>query len=376
MRPSAIFRRLIILGMSLIVSACQPTAQVSVPLAQAVQEALPNLIEPGPGASVEVEPTPTSPDDFSESETPPNAATPLPDPLEDLPTPEPRPVSAWRPPLYDVPLARNGNDHFYFTRPIATDRINWPNIEYRYGAINFGPDLPHTGIDLIVPEGTPVYATGPGKVTFTGVGLYRGDPDRITEDPYGIAIVIRHDFGYENRGLQTVYAHLSRLFVQPGEEVETGQLIAYSGQTGLVTGPHLHFEVRINIEDEFYSVMNPELWLAPPQGWGVLVGRLTLNGTDYIVGREVRVISKNSDQEWFINTYGTNKGINTDPVYLENLVLSDLPAGKYYLKLDHGGETWRYDFEILPGATTYFKFSGVSGFTDTLPYTTPPSNLP
>ena len=42
-------------------------------------------------------------------------------------------------------------------------------------------------------------------------------------------------------------------------------------------------------------------------------------------------------------------------------MLSDLPAGDYYLKLDQGGETWRYDFEILPGATTYFKFSGISG---------------
>ena len=54
-------------------------------------------------------------------------------------------------------------------------------------------------------------------------------------------------------------------------------------------------EVRLNIEDEFYSVMNPELWLAPPQGWGVLVGRLTLNGTDYMMSHEVRVISKTTN---------------------------------------------------------------------------------
>ncbi|KAA3648796.1 MAG: M23 family peptidase [Chloroflexi bacterium] len=372
------FKSLLVISLisTTLLPACQPSAQAAVPLVEAAQDILPDIIEPAIEATAESPATPTPQDQSSEFETNPIVATPLPDPFDDLPTPEPRPVTIWRPPIYDVPLARNDNDHFYFTRPIATDKINWPNIEYRYGAINFGPNLPHTGIDLIVPVSTPVYAAGPGKVTFTGVGLYRGDPDAVTEDPYGIAIVIRHNFGYENRGLQTVYAHLSGVVVQSGEEVEAGQLIGYSGRTGLVTGPHLHFEVRINIEGEFYSVMNPELWLAPPQGWGVLVGRLTLNGTDYMMGHEVRVISKSTSQEWFINTYGTNQGINTDPVYLENLVLSDIPAGKYYLKLDHGGETWRYDFEIFPGATTYFKFSGISGFTSTLPYSQPPSNIP
>lgn len=89
----------------------------------------------------------------------------------------------------------------------------------------------HEGIDFRAESGTPVYATGEGTVRTAG---RRGS--------YGLMISIDHGGGYETR-----YAHLSRIGegIRPGVTVERGQLIGYSGNTGLTQGPHLHYEVRL-----------------------------------------------------------------------------------------------------------------------------------
>lgn len=86
----------------------------------------------------------------------------------------------------------------------------------------------HDGIDLDVPEGTLVYASASGEVFFYG------------EQPgYGNVLILEHGDGY-----YTMYGHLSGTFVQPGRFVEAGQGIAQSGNTGISSGPHLHFEIR------------------------------------------------------------------------------------------------------------------------------------
>ncbi|MFD9434774.1 M23 family metallopeptidase [Streptomyces sp. NPDC060002] len=87
----------------------------------------------------------------------------------------------------------------------------------------------HTGQDFAVDSGTPVYAVGSGTVRATTCG-----------DGFGNQVVIRHRDGYF-----TQYAHLSRIDVRKGGHVRAGQRIGLSGATGNVTGPHLHFEVRI-----------------------------------------------------------------------------------------------------------------------------------
>ncbi|NMC14970.1 MAG: M23 family metallopeptidase, partial [Chloroflexi bacterium] len=187
-----------------------------------------------------------------------------------FPTPALASASAWRPPLYPTPWVPTPYDHFYFARPIAANEINWPLANYRYGGVFF-ENVVHTGIDIPVKTGTPVYAAGPGRINWAGYGLYRGTED--TDDPYGLAVVIRHDFGYQGQTLYTVYGHLSRIDVSRGEQVNTGDQLGLSGATGNVTGPHLHFEVRIG-KNNFSRSRNPELWLSPPQGWGILAGRV------------------------------------------------------------------------------------------------------
>ncbi len=276
-----------------------------------------------------------------------------------FPTPGPEPVSLWRPPLYDTPWALSPYDHFFFTRPIAADVVNWPLADYRYGGIFFKDEV-HTGIDIPNPKGTPVLAAGPGKVIFTGYGLFYGNNN--PDDPYGQAISIEHDFGYQGQRLYTIYAHLSKITAVQGQRVESGTQIGEVGDTGNTTGPHLHFEVRLE-RDSFYTTRNPELWLAPPQGWGVLVGRFMNTNTSLLTRQEVNVRSLVSGQKWTVMTYG-NAAINSDDNYRENLVLSDLPAGEYQVSIDYLEETYKIYVAIHPGAVTYIKFQGKFGFND------------
>ena len=90
----------------------------------------------------------------------------------------------------------------------------------------------HTGMDLAVPTGTPIRAALDGTVTLS---KYYGT--------YGYCVMIDH-----GNGLTTLYGHNSRLMVSVGQTVHAGDVISLSGATGRVTGPHLHFEVRVNGE--------------------------------------------------------------------------------------------------------------------------------
>ena len=88
----------------------------------------------------------------------------------------------------------------------------------------------HKGIDISAPQGTPIFATAKGRVTKAG-----------HDGGYGKILVLEHGFG-----LKTIYAHMQKFAVNKGQEVERGELIGYVGNTGRSTGPHLHYEVRLN----------------------------------------------------------------------------------------------------------------------------------
>jgi murein DD-endopeptidase MepM/ murein hydrolase activator NlpD len=88
----------------------------------------------------------------------------------------------------------------------------------------------HQGIDFGAPKGTPVMAAGSGRVVEAG-----------WKAGYGKFIRVRHGSGYE-----TAYGHLSRITANRGSHVRQGQTIGYVGMTGTATGPHLHYEIRVN----------------------------------------------------------------------------------------------------------------------------------
>jgi len=133
--------------------------------------------------------------------------------------------------IIKVPLSGSSSS----MRSSAGPKYIWPvsggrlTSEYGWRTDPFtGQKAFHGGVDLGLPEGTPIYASGDGVVIEAGL-----------KGGFGRAVVIQHD-----DGLVTLYAHASKVLVTVGTRVKQGQLIARVGSTGRATGPHLHFEVR------------------------------------------------------------------------------------------------------------------------------------
>lgn len=299
------------------------------------------------------------------------SATPLPDPIRfTFPTQGAEPISLWRAPLYPVPWEPTPSDHFYFIRPIGANEINWPLARYRYGYLLYAE--PHSGIDVPAPKGTPVMAAGGGTVIWAGYGLYFMRDE--FKDPYGIAVAIRHDFGYNGQSLYTVYGHLDQTFVTRGQRVEAGEQIGVVGETGKVSGPHLHFEVRVG-DSTFFESRNPELWIAPPQGTGVLVGRISDRNGDPAPRITVKLFAVDGTSSYEVVSYAKG-AVNSDDYYQENVVLGDIPAGKYTLYLEYEGVSYKTDIIIQAGLVTYFTFRTRDGYGFDLPSLTLPPSLP
>lgn len=282
---------------------------------------------------------------------------------------------AWRPPVYAVPWIPSPQDHFYFTNPIAAYDIDSAFSTYAYGDVFFD-DVVHTGIDIPGDIGTPIMAAGDGIVIYAGQGVYRGGQD-VFDDPYGKAIVLEHSFKYQGETLFTLYAHLDEILVTVGESVQSGQKIGLMGNTGNTTGPHLHFEVRVG-KNEYFSTRNPDLWMSPPIGWGVLVGQiLTYEGRlheqqiIYLYRSEDDLRGDEIDDLLWIGKSYQNEAINSDPFYLENITISNIPAGTYIISIPvtEIGFAYQKKVEINPGQVTFFKFHVWRGFTDEVPPT-------
>ena len=88
----------------------------------------------------------------------------------------------------------------------------------------------HPGLDFTAPQGTPIYATGDGIVTYSGPGAGTGN-----------FVLINHGYGYESK-----YLHMVRIKARAGQRVKRGEVIGWVGSTGATTGPHCHYEVHIN----------------------------------------------------------------------------------------------------------------------------------
>jgi len=106
----------------------------------------------------------------------------------------------------------------------------------------------HTGMDFTAPQGTPIYATGDGKIAKV----------RRSRRGYGNHVIVDHGYGY-----QTLYAHMTKYIVYRGQKVKRGEIIGYVGSTGTSVAPHLHYEViknkrKINPVNYYYNDLSPE----------------------------------------------------------------------------------------------------------------------
>jgi murein DD-endopeptidase MepM/ murein hydrolase activator NlpD len=130
----------------------------------------------------------------------------------------------------------------------------------------------HTGLDLIVTEGTPVLAAAPGRVVLV---------DEVSG--YGVTVVVEHGGGW-----QTLYAHLFELAVEPGETLTRGQPVGRVGESGRASTPHLHFEIRQRRGNRLVALDPAPILRSRVPGAVVTV----VNGSGGR-GREVRVVPSN-----------------------------------------------------------------------------------
>ncbi|HUW92777.1 MAG TPA: M23 family metallopeptidase [Bacteroidales bacterium] len=132
--------------------------------------------------------------------------------------------------------------HLPYIRPVNVTMPIGDGFKFREHHPVLGTPRWHYGQDFRCPIGTKVYATGAGMV-------YQADNEN---DGYGNKMIIDHGYGY-----RSLYGHLSKFVVKPGQKVKRGDLIAYSGNTGLTSGPHLHYQI-----DLFGEHVNPLSYFA------------------------------------------------------------------------------------------------------------------
>ncbi|MAS33309.1 MAG: hypothetical protein CL610_04845 [Anaerolineaceae bacterium] len=274
-----------------------------------------------------------------------------------------RAPNEWNPPPLVPPLSRDplGRDHYWFQRPVDSNANNAGLFYYPYGSDGPQQESPwriHHGIDMPNPVGQPVRSAGSGRVIWAAEGLRVTGCAFQSSPSYGNVVLIEHDFGYRSQPLYTLYAHLSAILIQQGSYVQAGDVIGLVGETGQVSGPHVHFEIRLD-GCHYGDTYNPVLWMVPYVGHGVIAGRVT-DGTGNLAN-DVDVTIRNWGTGLVHDTTSTyvlldnELDVNHDPVWGENFVVGDVPVGRYEVIVNINGERASKFVDVLEGTTSFIE---------------------
>lgn len=249
-----------------------------------------------------------------------------------------------------------------FARPISPDNNPYIDQTYRFGSTMGGNFQPHQGVEFNNPDGTPVMAIGPGVVAFSGPAE-RG----------ALTVAIRHDSlltlpDGSRRYVYSVYYHNNELVAQVGARVGRGDTIARVGHTGRATNDHLHLEVHASPIDSVKYIVdpevrfppyvtNPELWIEPLPGTGVIAGRVLDAAGNAVPQARIYGITKPEPRETpfaFAETYGPRN--NPSPMYGEHFAISDVPPGVHTLRAKIGDQWIERRVTVAPGVMTWVEF--------------------
>jgi len=256
---------------------------------------------------------------------------------------------------WPTPDATQATDHYWLARPTGPGTIQWASPYYPYGSTGQGAYLLHHGADIANPLGTPLLAPADGMVVFAG-----SDSDEAigpTTHFFGNAVVIELDRRYRDQAVFVLLGHMSRVDVQRGQRVQSGQTVGAVGSTGIAIGPHVHVEVRVGVND-YDHTRNAEFWLEPLPGFGALAGRvLTADGRHlpnvhllFYPGPEFK------SPRFYTYTYTDALGlIFPDDEWGENFLLADLPANTYRYEFEANGKIYHGEFTITAGRTSWIE---------------------
>lgn len=250
-----------------------------------------------------------------------------------------------------------GTQHTWFERPIALSDQPYIDQTYRYGSTMGGAFQEHQGVEFNEPDGAPVHAIGDGMVVYAGPAEQGSN-----------TVAIRHDRRLKKLFLYSTYYHNSKLLVSVGQRVKAGDVIALAGNTGRATNDHLHLEVHASPVDSVplivdpnerfpkYTV-NPELWIRPLPGTGIVAGRVWDGQGRPAPHVRVYGLIKAEPQETpysYAETYGEHN--HPDPAYGEHFAVSDVPPGDYTLSLAVEGKRMTRRVRVFADRVTWVEF--------------------
>lgn len=274
------------------------------------------------------------------------------------PTPIPSPTATaivvfWPTPAVSVA-------HLWLERPIGPEGANRVEAYYPYGST--GGDLHpiHHGVEFMNPLGTVVLAVADGTVEVAGDDyeiIYSYEPGF-----YGNMVVLRLDEMYHDEPVFVLYAHLERIDVTEGQRVRAGEPLGLVGMTGGAWGPHLHLEVRVG-ENDYWHTRNPELWLRPLEGRGVIAGRVVNRHGELVPQAVIHIApaDKPTDVWYQRESYAVGEletpqgivpdGVNPDDGWLENWATGDVWPGVYVVRVPQ--RSAGYEVIVRPGEISY-----------------------
>lgn len=249
----------------------------------------------------------------------------------------------------------------WFRRPIGLGDNPFIDQTYRYGSTMGGNFQQHQGVEFNNPDGTPVRAIGAGRVVYAGPA-----------EAGALTVAIRHDsvVSAHRRRLRiySVYYHNSELLVTVGQKVSRGQVIARVGNTGRATNDHLHLEIHAAPTDDVSEIVdslerfpryttNPELWIDPIPGTGIIAGQVRDADGRPVPQARVYGIVKHDPPETpfsFAETYGDKT--HSHPLYDDDFAVSDVPPGTYILGTEIDGQRVLREVTVYEGTLSWVIF--------------------
>lgn len=249
----------------------------------------------------------------------------------------------------------------WFRRPIDSTANWYIDQTYRYGSTMGGNFQQHQGVEFNNPDGTPVHAIGNGVVVYSG----RAERGALT-------VAIRHDTTIATtegrRFVFSVYYHNNELVAKVGDRVRAGDVISRVGHSGRATNDHLHLEVHASPTDSVQAIVdslnrfpsyttNPELWIRPLPGTGIVAGQVFDSAGVPIPQARVYGLVKVEPRETpysFAETYGNRN--HPHPLYGEHFAVGDVPPGDYVVGVEIHGKKVLRRIRVEPGSVTWVEF--------------------